>query len=127
MCLFHCNFFIACLFLFSNFRVWIIFMLGLPISELRGTVAKIFTQPMLLLLLSPICVQHLVKIDSVVSEFGAFLCWVTPSVSPEAPLQNLYPAYVTFAILNPICVHNLVKIGPVFLSLDNFYVGSPHQ
>ena len=45
-----------------------------------------------------------VKIGSIVSEFGSFLCWVVPLVSPEAPLQNLYPAHVTFTMVLYICV-----------------------
>ena len=54
---------------------------------------------MLISLLSSICVQNLVKIDPIVSEFGAFLFWLTPPVSLGTPLQNVYPAYVTVGYL----------------------------
>ena len=68
-------------------------MLDHLISESRGTITKFLPNPCYFCYLA----QNLVKIDSVVSEFEAFLFWVTPSVSTGALVQIFYPAHVTFA------------------------------
>ena len=84
-----CIFFICCIFLVIS-----VFLFGSPWSTLTEFISHscylkhsngylLFSA--FFLLLAYFCyLEH-------------FLFWVTPSVSPGAPIQNFYPAYVTFA------------------------------
>ena len=74
-------------------------MFGHPVSEPLVTVAKFFNHPMILSILSPIFVKNFVKIGLVVSEFGAFIFWVTPNSEPRGNATKFLPSLLYFRYL----------------------------